>query len=275
MLLFSAACRETVLHDLSEQDANRVHLVLKKQKIEAKKEKSKNGWQISVSTDLLSKALAVIEDSKVLKTRESRTKDSSNAMLQSREQREQLLEQDRALEIESTLERIPGVLEARVHLYLPENSNLGLGAKQNPKSGSVFLIAKSKEVDRAHVAQLVAGAVGIQAQAISVMLSEQSDCYYCDSAADDSKTTATSSQLKLVRSPEMLLIAIALLSLAYLLAVYYRRKREKAEKFASLTLKHPNASEAANGETKADESISKLNGSAALFSAETLEDGVF
>lgn len=77
--------------------------------------------------------------------------------------------------IESTLRSLDGVREARVHLNLPETDPLlGQSRSTEGSSGSVLLVVgEDFRGSREEISHLVAGATGIAATAVSVLISAE------------------------------------------------------------------------------------------------------
>ena len=165
------ACREEILHELDEMRANQVQLVLERSSIEAEKVRSGAGWNIVVPHSQATAALAVLEQSRILWRDLSRFKDLSQNFIQSREERAHAAERQIAWTMEQTLERIPGVLEARVQLHLNQQSLDPFGPKVKD-SGSVLLVVNG---DRPHEAEpmkrLISGATGVEPDSIAVLVS--------------------------------------------------------------------------------------------------------
>ena len=169
LALLCAGCRETILHDLDELQANRVLVALAEVQIDAEKVREGTTWSIAVTRDQSMKALSHLERSRTVKPSELRSAQQGNSMMLNREERLQILERQLATNIEQTLERLPAVLEARVHLYLEHQDPLQVTTSIKKESASVLLItASASQINRDQVAQLVAGASGIPAASVAV-----------------------------------------------------------------------------------------------------------
>lgn len=169
-----AGCREQILHDLSETEANRVISRLSSSGASAEKVLQSDGrWAISVSSDKVLAALSFLDTHRVLSAREGEPKPKSQGgLVPSREEQWFRYERSVAQSIEDSFSTMQGVLEARVHLHLPESDPL-FGARRDERgSGSVLVVIDSrflaKDEDLAH---LVAGAAGIAAANVRVLRS--------------------------------------------------------------------------------------------------------
>lgn len=174
MVLFFGllGCQEEILHDLDELHANQVELLLANEGLDVQKSKSGTVWNISVSRGEKIQALSALEKSRILTRELSRFQEQGQGLLQTREEKRAAVEREVGRALEKTLESLPGVLEARVHFFLPEFDVLALQTKDSPGSASVLLIAKnSVAVDEGQVRQIVAGARGLSPTNISVVLS--------------------------------------------------------------------------------------------------------
>lgn len=171
-LLLLSGCREEILHDLDELRANQVRLVLERAGVPAEKRRSGALWNVRVDAAHVAKALATIDASRILVRDLTRFTEQGSGLVPSRGERVRAEERERARGLEQTLERMPGVLEARVHLTgggdepfrpLKENEN---------RSGSVFLVTETELpeiVERAR--QLVAGGAGISNERVAIITS--------------------------------------------------------------------------------------------------------
>lgn len=172
-LFFISSCQEVVVHDLDELRANQLKLILENNEIAVSKEKLGSFWQISVASEQAKKALEIIEKSRILLRGTNRFKEQSKSILQSREEKNQLLLRELAWSLEQTLERYRGVLEARVHLNLQVTPDF-IASSKIEATASVLLIVKEKtEIKEAEIKQIISGASGIVSEKIAVIVSEQ------------------------------------------------------------------------------------------------------
>ena len=173
LLLLLCGCREQIVHNLNESEANRLVTRLASASITAERVRQPDSsWALSVkSSDALS-ALRYLEGSRAFHGR--RKKPQQGAQFIPSKSRERF-EGERALsaEIEITLRSLASVLDAHVHLNMPE-SERGIGkrrAETERGSASVLLIV-SEGFDSAEsqIAKLVGGAAGISEGHISVLV---------------------------------------------------------------------------------------------------------
>ncbi len=177
-LLLLTGCREeAILHELSEVQANRVLVALEKAGIHAEKKHEGQSWSIVTPEDVATTALATLEESRVLRNDLERSHSTGSASLvQSREERMQLVERQLAASLESTLETLPDVLQARVHLFLDTADKLSLLPNAPKQTASVLLISERPDgIDRGQVQKLVSGASGIVVEQITVLVSNSKD----------------------------------------------------------------------------------------------------
>ena len=174
LLLFLLGCDEQILHDLSEQDANKVISRLGTGRVDAKKVLQSDGrWAISVSRDSTVPALAFLETNRVLAPRAAQAGSATKSgFVPSREEQWFRYERSVASSIEDSLGTVRGVLEARVHLNLPETDPLFGTRRESIGSGSVLLVIdehySSKDEE---IAALVGGAAGIPSTKVNVLRS--------------------------------------------------------------------------------------------------------
>jgi type III secretion protein J len=165
-------CREQIVHNLGEADANRLLTSLSRVSIEAEKVKQADGkWAVAVERSASLRAIDHLDTAHLLReTGENASPKAS--MISSRE--DQRFRYERALsgELEATLRNIPGVLEARVHLNLPVVDPLfGQPVDDKKGSASVLLVNRSEKLGKEQIAALVSGAAGIPTTLVSVLVS--------------------------------------------------------------------------------------------------------
>ncbi len=171
MLYGVAGCKEEILHDLDELRANRVQLALSQSGVDAYKKRDDNSWSILVSSVESSHALQAIEGAKAMQRAETDTEFSSS-FIPSREERVYSLERGVARSLERTLVRLPGVVEARVHIHSGAADTLDLIPAQEKQSASVLLLAGGPSTPSEDaVRRLVAGGAGISAERVNVVVS--------------------------------------------------------------------------------------------------------
>lgn len=166
-------CKEEILHDLSEMRANQVLLILERAQISAEKIRSGKDWVVRVPDGQAMEALSLIDESRLMVRDLERNKDQSRGLMQSREDRAQANERELAWDLENTLERMPGVREAKVHLSIESDSPLAKVKTRPPSSASVLLVVAKEDaavVEKAK--QLIAGAAGLPATQVSVVLTK-------------------------------------------------------------------------------------------------------
>lgn len=171
--VMSAGCREQILHDLSEQDANKVLSRLSGAELRAEKVAQSDGrWAIAVPDKTIVPALAYLDAHRVLAPRAVSNSGAKSGLVPSREEQWFRYERSVATVIEESIGALLGVLDARVHLNLPETDPL-FGTRQDDRgSGSVLVVVDTRYVAKPEeVAALVAGAAGIPASRVTVLRS--------------------------------------------------------------------------------------------------------
>jgi len=169
-----AGCKEQIVHDVNELEANRILTSLHEARIEGRKVRQADGtWAISVSTSDSLPAIRHLNESRIIRDTAAGL-NTRSGIIGSREDQRFRFERALSKEIESTLSSIEGVLESRVHLNIPPVDPL-FGRRLNDATGSasVLVVASSTSaVSREEVVALVAGASGIAADVISVLISQ-------------------------------------------------------------------------------------------------------
>jgi type III secretion protein J len=175
LALFVSGCEEQILHDLSEQDANKVLSRLSAGNLGAKKVLQSDGrWAISVPRDAIVPALSYLDTNRVLSPRSSAANvGGKGGFVPSREEQWFRYERSVAISIEDSLSAMLGVLEARVHLNLPETDPLFGTRKESTGSGSVLLVVDARYGAKdEEISGLVSGAAGIPAAKVTVLKSQ-------------------------------------------------------------------------------------------------------
>lgn len=170
---FLSACQEQIIHDLSEREANKIISHLSLANLDADKVLQPDGrWAIAVSRDSMIAALTYLDTQRVLSTRDAKPLQGKGSMIPSREEQWFRYERSVALSIEESLAALPGVLEARVHLNLPEEDPLFGTARRASGSGSVLLVVDERfEAQDEEVSALVGGAAGLSKDVVRVLKS--------------------------------------------------------------------------------------------------------
>lgn len=173
MILALSGCQDSIVHNLSEPEANRLLSKLHDSAIEAAKERQPDGkWMISVASDDAMPAIKLLDSSRLFRLDKADSPERLAFLLSKEEQRvhsERLM----SAAIEKTISSIRGVLEAHVHLNLPPLDPLfGNRLGSSAGSASVLIIANSETtLVKEDIKAIVAGAAGISPDAISVVIS--------------------------------------------------------------------------------------------------------
>ena len=173
LLLPMAGCKQVILHNLNEREANQFLTKLSENGVKSSKSIQPDGkWSLLVERSLEVPALRILEGARLLNQRESAAQSKSNIVASREEQRFQY-ERSLSREIETTISHLSGVYEARVHLNLaPTDPLFGRQTSNNFIQTASVLVVHEKEVALAapQVAELVSGASGIPLDKVSVVL---------------------------------------------------------------------------------------------------------
>ena len=169
-MLLLGGCDEEILHSLDENQANRVKLVLAQTGIVAEKIQENGSWALRVSGAEVTPALAALSRSRTLQRELTRKSELPAGLLQSKEERSRFAERELAWNLERTIESLPGVLEARVHLFLVAPSMLEVQEHAAEQSASALLILETGvKVEEQKIREIISGASGIQPQRVTVL----------------------------------------------------------------------------------------------------------
>jgi type III secretory pathway lipoprotein EscJ len=130
-------------------------------------------WAIAVPSDKVLPALSFLDSHRVLPSRDGDPKPKSQGgLVPSREEQWFRYERSVAQSIEDSLSTMQGVLEARVHLHLPESDPLFGVRRDDRGSGSVLVVVDTRfSAKDEELSSLVAGAAGIVAGNVRVLRS--------------------------------------------------------------------------------------------------------
>jgi type III secretion protein J len=168
-----AGCSAEIEHGLDERQANQIAALLDEHGVSADKARDdgNDAWKIVVPRAELARSFELLE-AYDLPRRDRRGMQETLAdhgLIPSMGEEQARLESARAVELERTLERAPGVVSARVHLALPDASRLD---EHLPPRASVLLRTEGQAaIGEREVRALVAGATtGLAADAVSVVI---------------------------------------------------------------------------------------------------------
>lgn len=173
VLLCLSSCKQAILHKLDELEANRVLVALADAGVDADKKQEGNQWNIVVESTLSTKALKVLEDSRVLRRDLIHAQSSQSGLIQTREEREHFLERQLSWGLEQTLETVVGVLEARVHLYKSPTDEFRPKVNKQDSASVLIIAAMNAEISEEQIRYIVAGASGIGTPSITVVVSRR------------------------------------------------------------------------------------------------------
>ncbi len=175
LCLSVCGCTEQILHDLTEAEANRIVSRLQGAELTAQKVLQSDGrWAISLPERQASAGLRYLEDHRVVSSQRSDNFSfAKGGLIPSREEQRFRYERALAAAIEESLQAVKGVLEARVHLNLPQSDSIfgERGEKVLGSSAVLLLVDDRFNTEERDIARLVAGAAGLQVERISVLRS--------------------------------------------------------------------------------------------------------
>ena len=130
MALTLFACRRAVVHSVTETEANEIISVLQKYGIVAEKKLDNpetNTWTVEVPKQDTARAWTILQEHKLPRKPERRFRDifGGNKLIVTPVEERALYIEALQGEIAHTLESVDGVIDARVHLVLPEQDLTG------------------------------------------------------------------------------------------------------------------------------------------------------
>jgi type III secretion protein J len=175
LLFCLAGCGIELEHGLDERQANQVASLLESQGIAADKTPEESGsYKITVARANSARAFSLLEAHDLPKRGEKGLAEtfSAGGLLPSAVEERARLGAALSAELEHTLEGLPGVTSARVHLALPEVDPLvGEGARPRPTASVLLKTTQPLPVADGELRRLVAGAVnGLQPADVGVVV---------------------------------------------------------------------------------------------------------
>jgi type III secretion protein J len=181
-----SACSVELQHDLTEDDANDIYVLLQRNGINATKDKDEAGgneirYKITVAKGDVASAAQLLRDYSLprLKAKGKKAfRDGKGMIPTATEERAMFME---AIEgdVINALNKVPGVLEAQVIIQIPEINDLTTPDKKPLPSASVMIKyrnqgdAKGPPLDDKAVAKFVAGAVAeLPADRVNVIFTQ-------------------------------------------------------------------------------------------------------
>jgi type III secretion protein J len=174
LILFAAGCGLDLEHGLDEHQANQVVSLLESQGITAEKSLEDGSFKITVPRQDGPRAFSLLEAHDLPKRGQKGIAEtfSAGGILPSTVEEHARFGAALSAELEHTLEGVPGVSSARVHLALPEVDPLvGEAGRPRPTASVMLKATSALTVSEAEVKKLVAGAVnGLQAADVGVVI---------------------------------------------------------------------------------------------------------
>lgn len=145
LLLFLTGCKETLLSRLSEPQANQVLAALNEASISANKEQTdENNWVVTVQGDQLGRASSLVQAQGIPHAKHVPMGEifKKDGLIPSASEERIRYVAGLSEELSMTLRKIPGIVDARVHVVIPHNDPLA--SKVKPSTASVFVKHREK-----------------------------------------------------------------------------------------------------------------------------------
>lgn len=168
IILTLYGCNTELQHGLQEDEANQIVNLLRSFGIDAKKDNEsgsgqEQSWKISVPSNDATKAGEILEQYNFPRQRSDSLSSvfSGSSLIPTPTEERALLMRALAGELSKSLESIDGVIEARVHLNLPQQDDILSEKQKNIPTASILIkyITKQPPYQVEDVKKLIAGAV--------------------------------------------------------------------------------------------------------------------
>ncbi|MCS6962078.1 MAG: hypothetical protein NZT61_06220 [Deltaproteobacteria bacterium] len=168
-LFFLFGCKVNLVTSVDERDANLALYYLTIAGVPAEKLGKNGKFDIRVGKDNLAKALEIVNKLSLGSQKPNHNKKSSRP---SKEEERFFVERMLARELEETLQNIPGVKTARVHIYSPDYDSLALKNLEHERKKASTLISSDmpNQIDAEKVKAIISGATGIDTSKIIVTI---------------------------------------------------------------------------------------------------------
>lgn len=167
-LCMCGGCRDGVVHGMDESRANRVELLLDRAGIDAVKRKDGSGWTVDVPAARYTAALELIERSRVMYRDEPAPPEVGRGITSSADERDRARDRDTMWQLERSIERIPGVLEARAHVRGSSRARAD-GVVAPPSAAVLVALSPGTNLDPTIIRRLVAGGAGLALDRVEVI----------------------------------------------------------------------------------------------------------
>ena len=165
-LLILTSCKEKIVSNLDEVKTNQILISLAKYGVKANKVKEGSAWGVEVEKNDSTVALEVLSLGRFLSAKE--VEEPSSSFVKSKVELDHFLERKLSRSLEETLQKLPFVLEARVHISSPEH--LEFSKDKVEKTASVLIVLEhGHNLDNQKVQKLVSGASGLNEQNVLVV----------------------------------------------------------------------------------------------------------
>lgn len=166
------ACQEQIVHNLQEGEANKLLTRLNSVSIEGEKIRQSDGrWAIGVgSTDVLP-ALDFLTAARAFNSA-AIPADNALSIIATQDERQFQLERTSGRELEQTLLSLNGVLEARVHLRLPQSDPLYARSGSTVEGSAAVMIIAGEQfsIPSEQITSLVSSAYGLSKERVVVLV---------------------------------------------------------------------------------------------------------
>ena len=174
ILLSVLGCKETLLKGVDGRLAGKIVGRLSREGIEVSRELENDGnWCIKVESKESSRALSLLDESRLLPVKTTNTEESPSTFAAS-DELQHYLNRKLSHEIESSLANLDGVVEVHVHLRRHEPSIEQYKNETNQASAAVLIIAEhDAQVSELEFSRLISGASGVPVERVQCVIQRQ------------------------------------------------------------------------------------------------------
>jgi len=183
-LVLTTGCSIELQHDLTEDDANAIYVLLNQNGISATKEKEEGGnevrYMVTVPKADASAAFTLLKEHSLPRPQQIGFADirRGKGMIPTQVEERAIMLEALGGEVSASLNKVDGVLEARTIVMIPEKNDLAQPDKKPMPSASVFIKYRTSldgraPIDELLVKKFVSGAVeDLQPENVTVIMSQ-------------------------------------------------------------------------------------------------------
>lgn len=234
LLFLLSACKEALLHNLTEIEVNKLIGILNAEGIDGEKVLQTDlKWTLNVSKKDFVKSILILDSKRLLKDN-TPVKNEKASLLGSNKEKDFYYERALSSELEKTLLTLNGVVDARVHLNVKKDGLLELRKdEKNENSAGVLMVVNEDEVfNEEQIKAIISGASGVKKEDVSIVISKikilpdkkNNENIYFPAVSNDKNIESNFSFLSFLESIQQYIYIVVGIILCFFFVVFLRKK---------------------------------------------------